>query len=51
MAGAVTTTSGGTAPLFNVKYGGGKKRGKKKKTSKEKEVHDGVSPRIGSRIR
>ena len=50
MAGAVTTTSGGTAPLFNVKYGGGKKRGKRKKTRKEEDSTDRSDTGIGRRI-
>ena len=51
MAGAVTTTSGGTASLFNVRYGGGKKRGKKKKARKEEDSDSRISTRIGRRIR
>lgn len=36
MAGAVTTTSSATEPLFNVRYGG-KKRGKKEPEEDEDE--------------
>ena len=49
-AGAVTTTSGGTQALFNVRFGGGKKRGKAKK-KREKEAHDNrTRTRIGRRV-
>ena len=50
MAGAVTTTSSATAPLFNVKYGGGKKRVKGKKSRKEEDERDSGHTGIGRRI-
>jgi len=46
MAGAVTTTS--SPVLFNVSYGGKKKRGKK--TSQEDEDENQSAGRIGSSI-
>ena len=46
MAGAVTTTS--SPALFNVRYGGKKKRGKK--TSQEDEDESQLAGRVGRSI-
>ena len=35
MGGSITSTSTGTKALFNNKTGGGKRRGKRKKTKKK----------------